>query len=138
MIKIIPFKVSFKYKLQIFLKIDLFLSHTIFCLDLTFSFSLPQILVFPAQLGDSVDERHLVHPVALVPPLLVHLHLRPAGHAALRRAVQLSRGNANLKLQHNHRCSPHCVPGEKKQILVSQYPWRCVSRYMDAFFPGHY
>ena len=41
--------------------------------------------------------------------------------AIVWRLVQLSRGNADVKLQHNRGCSANCVPGDISIIMSIMY-----------------
>ena len=43
-----------------------------------------QVLVVLEEPGGGVDERHLLHPLPLVAPLPLHLHLRSSWHAGVR------------------------------------------------------
>ena len=70
-----------------------------------------QVLVELAKSCDRPHERHLVHHVPSIPSLLVHLYLRAARHASLRRLLQLSGRQADVQLRHDHERLAHSFPG---------------------------
>ena len=93
-----------------------------------------QVLVELAKSCDRPHERHLVHHVPSIPSLLVHLHLRAARHASLRRLLQLSGRQADVQLRHDHERLAHSFPGSCLDTSGHYFIYFVLSKRMQCFY----
>ena len=56
-----------------------------------------QILDITPQFSGRLNERHILHPLAVASSLSLHLHICLTWDATVRRSIQLSGGSANVK-----------------------------------------
>ena len=56
-----------------------------------------QILDITPEFSGRLNERHILHPLAVASSLSLHLHICLTRDATVRRSIQLSGGSANVK-----------------------------------------